>query len=224
MKKIRPTKGHYFYTPESYKDSGKITVVFRALSHGELISLETLIEAKRYSEANYRAVEFAVIKIEDSFGNPSIAVNDLSTSLIEEIADRIFRMSEVTRREYEQLKSSTNIYFDPTYQTDSWKCEICREKRLDRVRNCGFRGEKDKDPNFVAYVNNQPYKYCPIYDVNKELLSDAVECYNAYDANLLPDSGGLYDQTRFFVLSSQEIFMKLKEQEKKELEKLKKQK
>jgi len=173
MKKLRATKGTYFYVPKSYYDNGRVTVIFRALSHGELLAIENLINDKRFSEANYRAVEFAVIKVEDNVGKPKF-IEQLPLNVITEVAEEIFYVSGISNDEYVKLSTSLDIHLDPTYQTDTWKCSECQRKRLDRVRNCGFRGEKNKDPEFVAYVNNHPYSYCPIYDVDKELLSDAM--------------------------------------------------
>jgi hypothetical protein len=220
MKKLRATKGTYYFVPEHYVNTKKVTVIMRALSHSELLSLENLLDENRDRELNVRAAETAIIKIE-AFDGSSIPFEDLPYDVIVEVAEKVLELSHITIEEYERLNTSIEIHFDRTYQTDTWKCSVCRKKRLDRVRNCGFRGEKDKDPSFVTYVNNHPYSYCPIYDVDKEILADAVECYNAYDAGFLPDSGGFYDQTRFFVHASQMIFSKLKEEERKELEKLK---
>jgi hypothetical protein len=43
-----------------------------------------------------------------------------------------------------------------------------------------------------------------------------------YEKNFLPDEGGLYDQTKFFIVSSRLVSQKLKEEEIKELKKQKK--
>ena len=77
-------------------------------------------------------------------------------------------------------------------------------------------GELEKDPTFKVHADNQVYTHCPIYDIDKDILADAVDSYLMFDGKLLPDAGGLYDQTRFFVFASSIVTQKLREEEAKE--------
>ena len=64
------------------------------------------------------------------------------------------------------------------------------------------------------------YSYCPMYDVDKEIISKAIECFNIYDKNLTPNSGGFYDQTKFFIIASSLVQEKLNKEREKEMKKL----
>ena len=125
-------------------------------------------------------------------------------------------MSSTTQEELNKLTLSVSIKFTKQFQGETWDCKVCKDKRLDKTRNCGFRGELGKDPSFKIVADKQIYSHCPIYDVDSSILADGVDSYVMYDKKLLPDAGGLYDQTRFFVLSSSIITSKLREEEEKE--------
>jgi hypothetical protein len=124
--------------------------------------------------------------------------------------------------DYDSLQISTKLHFDAQFNTDTWKCSECQRKGLDKLRNFGYLNYKDNpkvfSDTFQVTVGHDRYTHCPIYDINKEILSDAIECYNSSEAKFLPDSGGLYDQTRFFVISSRIVGEKIYERDKKQLE------
>ncbi len=212
MKKLRQSKGLYFYTPKQYEDEVEFLITFTALSHGQLISLDNLIEAHKPNEYNYRVCKLTIKSIEDNLGN-DLEFSALSPKVIAEVATEIIKLSGVTPDELHTLQKSVNIKFGSSFQAETWNCDVCKSKRLDKTRNCGFLGNKTADPEFKIHADNQVYTYCPIYDVDTDLLADAVDSYTMYDKKLLPDGGGLYDQTRFFVLASTIITQKLREEE-----------
>jgi hypothetical protein len=65
--------------------------------------------------------------------------------------------------------------------------------------------KKYYDPTFRVDIGNRAYNYCPIFDINKELLASIIECNNLLELGHLPDEGGFLDQTRFFVIASQSM-------------------
>lgn len=223
MKQQRQSKGLYFYTPEQYELEVDLLITFTALSHGQLISLDDLYESKRHSEYTYQTCRLAIKTIEDKEGN-ILPFTSLSPRTLTDVAAQIMEASSVPQDTLDTLQTSVNIKFGGTFNKETWNCDICKAKRLDKVRNCGYRDEKSKDPSFKIVADNQVYTHCPIYDVDQDIIADAVDCYVMYDKKLLPDAGGLYDQTRFFVLSSSIITQKIREEEAKEAKKTKKKK
>jgi len=223
MKQLRQSKGLYYFVPSQYESDIELQVTFTALSHGQLLSLNNLIDSDRTSEYTYQSCKLAVIEIEDRNGD-ILPFSSLSPVTLVELSLNILEMSSVTQTELDTLKKSVNIKFGKTFKAETWDCEICKSKRLDKTRNCGFRGELDKDPTFKVHADNQVYTHCPIYDVDQDILTDAVDSYMMFDENMLPDAGGLYDQTRFFVFASSIVTQKLREEERKEAEAAKRKK
>lgn len=218
MKQLRLSKGLYYYTPKQFEEEVDILVTFSALSHGQLLSLEGLIEDKRHSEFTYQSCKLAIKSILSIKGE-EVPFTELSPKSLQDISTTILEMSSTPQDAMDNLTMSVNIKFGGDFQGETWDCEVCQGKRLDRTRNCGYRGEKELLDDFKIIADNQVYTYCPIYDVDVSVLADAVDSYVMYDKQLLPDSGGLYDQTRFFVLSSSIVKNKLREEEHKEAKK-----
>jgi len=218
VKKQRVSKHLYYYTPKQYEEDIRLNITFSALSHKELTALEQFIETNQSNEFSYQSCKLAISSIEDNFGN-ELTLSDLTSPLINEIGEVILEYSSITNSDYEKLETSVNISLDNTFKSESWKCSVCKAKRLDKIRNCGFLGEKEKSKDFKVYLSNQVYTYCPIYDVDAELLNSAIDCYSMYDKGMYPDSGGLYDQTRFFIISSQLMANKIRDMELKEAKK-----
>jgi len=215
MNEVRSHKVIHFITPSTQPF---IEIMARTLSYREINSLEKYMLNGEVLKLYYYALKFALIKIEDKRG-VELPFSFLSAETIKEVGKEIFEKSDVTLEVLNRLYDSIEIYFDNKFKAETWKCEVCRAKRLDRVRNCGYRGEKNKKKDFKVYVGDKVYTYCPIYDVDKNLIAEAIECYNAFEKGFLPDEGGLYDQTKFFYLASLKLYDKIQQEEMKELQK-----
>jgi hypothetical protein len=215
MKPARVSKGIFFYTPSTYLENGLIT--YRALSEKELRVVEQLIvEDRKPSEAAIRIIEFAILKIEASNGT-EVSIEDISFDVITEISTEIVKMSSPSDDDMDSLNLSIDIKLGDALSSETWECSVCRDKRLDKTRNCKFLSEEDQkkyyDKDFKIRVNGSLYTHCPIYDIDLELLSSAIECHNILDLGFLPDEGGFLDQTRFFIIASQKIKYVLKQRE-----------
>ena len=215
MKKLRVTKGVYFFTPTG-SENGNYSITFRALSEKELNSLEILVNDGRTSEAVYRSAQLATISIEDSSGD-KIKFLDLPIEVLYEFNSKLLQISTITQEELEKLYTNINLYTSDSLTGETWTCEVCREKRLDKTRNCKYLSEEEQeqfwDPEFNIRVGKDYYTHCPIFDIDNELLADAIECNNYLELGFLPDAGGFLDQTRFFVVASQHMKFKLQEAE-----------
>jgi hypothetical protein len=216
------SKGIYYYIPPKYEDSVEVQVTYRALSFKELNSLTDFLQSGRHNLFNYQVCKTAILEIEDVNGD-TLQLADLTPEIIKDTSMLILEVSSLSEDDYNKLQLTIDIAFDNTFKGDSWKCEVCQYKKLDRIRNCGIRGEHETKPNkdFSVMVGKQLYRHCPIYEVEPYLLDAAIESYNMYDKNLLPDEGGLYDQTKFFIIASRLVKQKLDEEQAKELKKLK---
>ena len=236
MKPSRLYKRVSLYTPTKLKELGSTFMVeLRTLSHKELLDLDHLVENNRIKQLLIRVAELSILNLEELFNYWYTKVNKISTdgippyeylnnidySVLLDIGTVALSLSKAENDFYEKLDVGIDLVSEEKFQTESWTCEVCKEKRLDKIRNCGYLGEKDKDKKFFVYVGENKYSYCPIYDLDKELVSQAFLCYAQYDKGILPEAGGLYDQTQFFVLSTQFVAMKQNAQQQKELDKMK---
>ena len=210
MKNLRVTKGTYYYTPSKYLDTTQLQVVFRSLSYTESLSLYPLIEDNQENLFAYQVCRTAIIDVITVTGT-TVSIDTLSPLDIKEIANKIIEVSYVQTEESSKLTSSIDVAFTEKLQTESWKCDYCQEKGLDKVRNCGYLSEDQHSDDFTLQVGGNTYKKCPIYYVDDDLLSSALESYRLYENKQLPDEGGLYDQTHFFVLASKLVDNKIKE-------------
>lgn len=197
------------------------TVKYRALSHKELMSSLEYLQTFNHSNLFYiNVVEKAMLSCYDNVGN-KLSIDDLSITTIIFIGESILDKSVFTEEERNKLDISLNVVMSEDMKGDTWDCEVCRKRRLDRIRNCGFKNELNKKKDFRVVVNGVSYTSCPIYFVDKNLVSSAFLSYNLYQEHLYPDSGGFFDQTNFFVEASLKVSTIVSEKEKKELEELK---
>ena len=215
----------HYYTPQAFLMSSllEVTVVYTTLSYKQLNSLTKLFEDGKHKEYTIRVCEEAIDSIEGLSGI-ELAVNQLPYSVLEELAGEIIKSSSITDEEFNKMTTSINIHFSDALSADTWKCEVCKRKRLQGSRNCGFLGEQDKDPTFKIVVDDAIYTHCPIYDLDKDILQKAIESYNVYKSGFLPDSGGWYDQTQFFCISSVAVNNAVEQRKAREQEKMLKQK
>jgi len=178
------------------------------LSHKQLLYIETLLVENKMATASFRICEEAIISIENSRGD-LVALGELPFDVIADVSNHVLAISAITEEDINTLSLSSKIHFDETFSSSNWQCNICQEKRLDTRRNCGYLDYKNNpkhfNESFKVHVGRDIYTHCPIFDINKDMLSDAIQSYNFYEAKFLPDEGGLFDQTRFFIMASQVI-------------------
>jgi hypothetical protein len=220
MKKIRTHKSLHFFSPQTLHK--QIEVLFRTLSYREMEIIENLQTNNEYKKSFYYACKFGIKELV-TLNDTKIDLNTLPPQTIDEIGQEIINKSAITQEEYEKLELSIEIHLDSKFKEKTWNCEYCKKRGLDRQRNCGYRGEFDKNKDFKILVNGKLFTSCPIYYTDKEILADAILCFNIFDNNQLPDDGGFFDQTKFFCLSVFKIKEKLNKEQEKELEKLKRQ-
>jgi len=222
-KKVYPDA---FHNDEMYP----LTVHYTTISKKDLFN--SLYLSDQPFEMSLHICTLGVIRIDNVLNEDGVCVDatvyDLPKDIILDMASIIIKTSQAPENLNEKLSTNLDVYLDKNLTKDTWKCEVCKQRQLDKVRNCGFLGGADKDKNkfytdsFVLDVGGVLYTHCPIYDVDAILLNDAMTCYSMYEKGLLPEKGGVYDQTEFFVISSTIVTNKLAEHERKEMEKLKK--
>ena len=210
-------KKPYTYIATLYHNIHPFTFKLKPMSYKQILDIEDFLQEKQ----TLISIEVYNSNVIEVYKNDILIDKELVPYEIKkQVGSYILDISQLTNKELETLTLSIEIKFDNKFQTDNWNCKVCQRKKLDRVRNCGYRNEKNKLKDFSLIIGNKLYTYCPIYDVDKELLGKAIECYNLYEKGFLPEKGGLYDQTQFFIIASTLVSEKIQKEKEKEIKEL----
>jgi hypothetical protein len=91
---------------------------------------------------------------------------------------------------------------------------VCKERKLQYTRACPLLPpDSPKDNSFKYFIKDTVFKECPVGQLDHSILQPAMEAYEFYSSGFLPDTGTVYDQTQFFLMSAQLIKQKYKQLE-----------
>ena len=212
----------YLYTAED-DTLNPTQITFKALSRRQLDFLYNFAK-DNVTNFQYLLLKYAIIDITDTVNEHGdtikISPNDLPKQIKDTLIPTIIEVSKPTDKIYKKMLLNTTIALEPKFQTDTWSCDICRSKGIDKQRNCKFREDLDKHyiKDFEVIAGDTVYNYCPMFYKDRSLIDDMFECYNAYKNGILPDKGSLIDQTYFFKTAVNIITHKVAERDKKQQE------
>ena len=213
-------KEEFLFTPQFSKNSIlPTTIVCRVLSHKEL--LNNIFKYQRNGQETnmfrYHIVYDSIVSFESEKLDKKDIIELLDKEDIENLYQQVMEKSILPPDFDEKLETNLKVVWSDKLQGDYWSCEVCKERGLQKARACGFIPEEDRD-EFMMFIEDKVFKQCPISVIDTELVYKAVECYRMYDKGILPEDGGLYDQTMFFVEATKIVQQVVKEQEQKALE------
>jgi hypothetical protein len=196
-------------------------IEYKILSYNQLEYLNQFPKQQMTKLGYYKTLQEAEVEIETL--TETISISELPYNLIEKIAVKIIEESEVFEDTYQALLDSYELS-KFTQGSDTWDCEVCKSKGLDKYRNCALlgnnkKGSKGYQEDFTVRVGKRILRECPINLIDKDIIEIAYEAYSMYDKGLLPCDGGLYDQTRAFVLFSRFIDNEIEKEKLKEMKK-----
>lgn len=181
-----------------------LSVVFRALSKRELGFIRGL-ENPTENMIRVITLEKALIKfinVKDTQGNPitTPVLEVLSTTQQQILSNNIYKVSTLTSDILESMSLNTKLALQDKFKTETWNCEECQRRGLDKERNCKKRDDYDDLwlPTFKVLVGNEEYRDCPMFYRDDELVSAMFNCYSLADKGILPDIGAGVDQTEFY--------------------------
>lgn len=179
----------YFYSTLNGDD-----VEYRALSYKELETIQNKYVNKR-NQSQIITVKTALLNDEDFY---LLTGEDLNILYV-----NIMNVSLVTNEDLSIITEAISILLEDAFKDDTFKsCKLCQERGLDKQRNCPFLSEKTYDPMVFYIIDNKKVNVCPMDKVNSPLIGDALRCHSIAEGQFLPSAGGMYDQTMFFVESS----------------------
>ena len=182
------------------------TILFKALSKRDINFIRSLSDKDSFLITTTfleRSIT-QLINFIDTEGNQFTDISSLYKYLskydISNLISKISEVSFVTPEILESLSINVAIGMDEKFQTDTWDCNECQRRHLDRQRNCKLRDDYDTiyNPAFKILVNDIEYRDCPMLYRDTDLLRDAFDCYTYYNKGILPDTGALLDQTEFY--------------------------
>lgn len=180
-------------------------------SHNEFINLRTY---QTY-------VKDAILDTLNAIGFPTLGtfVDQLSPKDVRYLYTKIMEISSISRTQLEALETMLDIQFNKQFSEDSWNCTICREKKLDYARGCGYLPKDKRDPKpFLPRVGNKIFTECPISTMEPYAMNQASMAYKLLDAGVLPEDGGIGAQTEWFVKASLLYKRKIAEAERDSIE------
>lgn len=137
------------------------------------------------------------------FPSYTTLVEQLPKKDLEYLYERLMEISSITNTQLENIGDMLSIQFHPQFRDDSWNCQTCQEKKLDYSRGCGYlpETERDKSPR-LPRINGKRYDTCPMSTLDGYVLRQASMAHSMLDAGILPEAGGIGDQTEWFVRSA----------------------
>lgn len=200
----------------------EVALLLKPLSHNIVESLKELqyVHSKDTTYFNYltnRTVLLnAVIDSKNAMNFPSLEalVNQLSNEDIRFLYEKLTTISMMTQDQIESLGMILQIQFDPQFREDSWNCESCQKKKLDYSRACGFLPEDKRDPAaMLPRIDGKRFTQCPISMIDGYAASQASLSHTLFTSGVLPEAGGLGEQTEWFVRAALTYKRKLAEAE-----------
>ncbi len=183
-----------------------LQIHFKALTQRQLDFFRSLKTTNTLSYQSFFLNE-AIIKIENVLSTDGKSMNISPDMLPKNIKDTLFNIikdvSVVTKDIFDKIKLNISLFTEDKFNTDTWDCDICREKGLDKARNCKFNNnlQEDYDNTFFVIVDGEKYEHCPMFYKNNDLMAAIVDSYNLFSVGILPEVGGIADQTEFFGLA-----------------------
>ena len=204
-------KQKYTYTYNKKSSIFPTNITYQVLSKKELSNLKS-----QYPKQNTFKAEVVLASTKNSN-----LVNELSEKQFNELFTNILKLSEIDTETVTKIKQLFTLSNAKELQSETWDCSNCKERGLQESRNCPYLKQKT---DFEFFLSGELYTYCPVYDIeeNKELFYSSMYSYSMFSKKLLPEDGGLFDQTDFFITSSFTIDSLIKELEAKEYKRLNK--
>ena len=138
-----------------------------------------------------------------------ILPKDVYMELLNTVKTHFFLL-EQDRKDIEYIAA---FLLNDKFQDESWSCQVCQKRGLDKQRNCPlFSKEKQKEyfnPSFRLPFNGENITVCPVGKIDMVKASIVSEASAMYQKGILPETGGMGDQTMFFGYASQLMHNKI---------------
>ncbi len=165
--------------------------------------------------ADDMAVKLSVIDVQNIEGYTSdmvlrdILPQSMYHELVTTIRDYYFLLDE----DKDMIDFLAEFLTNDRFQDDSWVCSTCKTRGLYKQRNCPLLSteeqEKYFDPKFKLAFRGEILTQCPVGKIDHTKAVILSEASALFQKGLLPEPGGMGDQTLFFGYASQVMHHKI---------------
>ncbi len=158
---------------------------------------------------DHLAIQYSVLSVNNLIGyNPDEPLVDLLpeeiyTDLLQAIKKHFFLSEE----DKQKINDLAEYLLTERFQDESWSCEVCRERGLDKQRNCPLLSKEEQkkhfNESFFVPFNGRKVTQCPVGTVSLPDASAISEAGAFFRKGIFPEKGGMGDQTLFFGYAGQ---------------------
>ena len=121
----------------------------------------------------------------------------------------LYTISSLTNAQLSNIDNLIDLMLSPTLQEATYSCDKCKTiPGMQQARNCPLIELKEK-AKFKLRVGDKTYTECPISDLDTYVINQIIQANNFISINSLPLSGGMSEQSVWFVLVVQRYKNKL---------------
>lgn len=211
---------NFWYIPQSERDSVRPA---RFLIQSPSFKLYTLIAMSYAADGiipefiDHLLLDHCVIAYEnvDGLDKPSDLPLEIQQDLLQKLMELFYPDFEF----YNKLELSLDLFMDSKLQGETWSCQKCQERKLDRQRNCPYLDKAEyHEDGYRLTVGDEVYTECPIPLKDNLLVGKVMEAHKIAESNQLPEDGAYGNQPVFWAITSQKMKDKLNQYERKQME------
>lgn len=161
----------------------------------------------------YDSLESSILEIKGIVGFSSTA--DVLRALSQEdksyLEYKLYSISSLTNTQLSNIENLINVITEPKLQEPSYSCEKCKTiPGLQMARNCPLIDIKIPS-KFKLKIGDTVHTKCPMGNIDTYVVNQIIQSNNFLSMNTLPLSGGIEEQSSWFVLVSQRYKARLNE-------------
>ena len=124
---------------------------------------------------------------------------------------KLYTISSLTNKQLDSINKLIDIITEPQLMADTYNCEKCKKiPGMQQARNCPLIDIKEP-AKFKLRISDATYTTCPMADIDNYVVNQIIQANNFISMNSLPLSGGIEEQSSWFVLVSQRYKARLNE-------------
>ena len=121
----------------------------------------------------------------------------------------LYSISSLTTEQLNNIDSIIDLMLSATLQESSYDCTKCKTiPGMQQARNCPLL-EVKSEARFKLRVGDTTYTECPVSSLDTYIVNQIIQAHNFISINALPLSGGISEQSAWFVLVVQRYKAKL---------------
>jgi len=217
MKYGHPTLLRYplWVSLESDKD---VKFLIKPLSYSKVYGLneyyyikDKLDGVEKYTP--YDSLEDSIVEVKGiiGFSNTKEVLQALSSEDRNYLEYKLYQLSSLTSEQLGNIQKLIYLVTEPKLQEPTYSCDKCKSiPGLQAARNCPLL-DAEPTAKFKLRVGDTTYTRCPIASMDTYIVNQIIQSNNFLSMNTLPLSGGIEEQSAWFVLVSQRYKARLNE-------------